>query len=121
MTPMSRASSRRDLLGLATMNVRSGPMAASTPMVIGRITRTPAEYQPGQRYHPRYSPPSTRASRQALAPKCQPNALSRNFMNLPSLTHDVVDADYLTETAQHVKGTASNWVGSFVEAVTNLS
>src|SRR5580692_6685392 len=80
MTAMSRARVRSGLVGLAMTKVNRGPIATSTPTVIGRTDSMSARYQPGQRYQPRYSAPTIRPSRQLLAKTCQPSTLIRYFM-----------------------------------------
>src|SRR5258708_40366880 len=77
---MSRASTRRDLRGFATIKVSVGPSARSTNATIETTCRAPVRYQPGQRYQPRYWRPKISVSRVRLAQRCRPHALSRNLI-----------------------------------------
>ena len=81
MMAMSRTSSRRGLAGLDTIRVSVGPTTRSTSTTIPTTCSTPERYQPGQRYQPKYSPPTTSASAPALARRWRPKAFNRNGMD----------------------------------------
>src|ERR1700753_428732 len=60
------------------ITVRFGPNITSTPIMTTTTLETFDKYQPGQRYHPRYSPPRISARTVALEIKWIEKALNRN-------------------------------------------
>ncbi len=80
MIEISRASSCRGLRGFAISNVIRGPSVTSTAARMAARWNMPVRYQPGQRYHPKYTKLSEIDRTSALPAKWSANAFNRNFM-----------------------------------------